>query len=121
MVSSVRPQVAAPLGSHAGEGRPSIEAYDQLTQPPRDKVNKLLKLNPQYLTWLNGVVTKDHTPVAFVKAATWPDWIKKQTALGYKADGSDNGNRSPPGREASQNTSAGTFYDTPYTPDNSKT
>jgi hypothetical protein len=39
--------------------------------------------------------------IAFVRAATWPDAIKRDPA--YQSDGSDNGDRPPPGPEASQN------------------
>jgi hypothetical protein len=54
-----------------GHEEVAAAAYDQLTQPTRNKVNKLLKLNPQYADWVKGVAAKDRTRVAFVKAATW--------------------------------------------------
>jgi hypothetical protein len=84
-----------------GHEEVAAAAYDQLTQAARDGVNALLMKNPQYGDWVNGVAKKSQARIAFVMAATWLEWIKKQK--NYVSDGSDNGDRPPPGPEASQN------------------
>jgi hypothetical protein len=64
-----------------GHEEVAAAAYDQLTHPTRNKVNKLPQLNPHYADWVKGIAAKDQTRVAFVKAATWPDWLTKETSL----------------------------------------
>jgi S1/P1 Nuclease len=128
LLSLLAPRLALAWGTF-GHMEVAAAAYDQLTQPTRKNVNKLLKLNPQYSDWVKGVAPKDQPRVAFVKAATWPDWIKTQQSLGYTADGSANGDRPPSSAEASQNIGYADknmhkywhFYDTPYSPDGSPT
>ncbi len=71
-------------------------AYEQLDQDVKDRVDALLKLNPQYATWTKGVSATLAREVAFVRAATWPDFIK--SASGYVDDGDR-----PSGPESSQN------------------
>jgi hypothetical protein len=61
-------------------------AYDQLEPAARDWVDALLKLNPQYATPVRGVAGARTARVAFLCAATWPDFIKEPTA-GYPNDG----------------------------------
>jgi hypothetical protein len=81
----------------------AASAYDNLTDPVRTKVDALVKLNPQYSTWVQGVPATDRGKVAFMMAARWPDWIKDQESIGYKKDGPDDGNRPPPDSSASRN------------------
>ena len=71
-------------------------AYEQLTPTARTKVNELLKLNPQYPEWINGIPESERDETAFIKASTWPDYIKR--AQGYKNDG-----ETPSNPGASQN------------------
>lgn len=58
-------------------------AYDQLTPRTRERVRKLLKLNPSYQEWVQGADDPDRA--AFLNASTWPDDIKFMS--GYKNDG----------------------------------
>lgn len=80
-------------------------AYRHLNPTAKKTVGRLLKLNPQYTTWIQGLPAKasdDRRALrAFMHAANWPDFIK--SAEGYVADGPNGGNAPPPGREASQN------------------
>src|SRR6476619_7349209 len=69
----------------------AASAWDQIgNHAVRKRIGALLKLNPQYDDWVKGVPTAARDRVAFVKAATWPDFIK--SADGYTADGANNGN-----------------------------
>jgi hypothetical protein len=72
-------------------------AWEQLSSSAKARVAGLLKLNPMYQTWINGVADEDRDEVAFVRAATWPDFIKREHA-GYTNDGDK-----PSGAESSQN------------------
>ena len=74
---------------------------EQAPSRPRARAIALLKLSPQYDTWIAGVPAGKRDQIAFVRAATWPDAIKRDDA--YQSDGPDNGDRPPPGPEASQN------------------
>ena len=49
------------------------------------KADALIKLNPDYQTWIAGVAPADQAAAAFVHAATWADDIKK-TGSGYVRD-----------------------------------
>jgi S1/P1 Nuclease len=80
----------------------AASAYDDLTPPVKKKVDALVKLNPQYSTWVKGVAAKDKGKVAFMMAARWPDWIKLKGS-GHVSDGPDGGNRPPDDPSASQN------------------
>ena len=60
-------------------------AYQGLTLATRQHVGALLKLNPQYASWIAGIPTAKQEETAFLRAATWPDFIKK--APGYTNDG----------------------------------
>jgi len=53
-------------------------AYSKLDAPVRAKIERLLQLNPDYETWVVGVPAEHHGMVAFVRAATWADDIKKR-------------------------------------------
>lgn len=63
-------------------------AWDQLTPEAQQRVSALLQRNPQYASWVAGVADEDKDEVAFVRAATWADFIKKSEA-GYEDDGND--------------------------------
>ena len=76
-------------------------AWSKLKPAARARAIALLKLSPQYDTWIAGVPAGKRDQIAFVRAATWPDAIKRDDA--YQSDGPDNGDRPPPGPEASQN------------------
>jgi S1/P1 Nuclease len=98
-------------------------AWSKLTPAARARATELLKLNPEYSSWISHTPAKDRDQVAFVTAATWPDFIKHAT--GYHSDGPANGDRPPPGPEASQNIGYKDhfmhkywhFIDEPFSPD----
>src|SRR5262245_55025467 len=62
-------------------------AWDHMDADTRARAIELLKLNPEYNNWIRGVAAHDKDKVAFVTAATWPDFIK--SAPGYRNDGED--------------------------------
>jgi hypothetical protein len=76
-------------------------AWGQMTPAAKAEATRLLKLNPQYSTWIQGVAAGQRDQVAFVKAATWPDQIKSLSE--YHNDGDHNGDIAPQTPEASQN------------------
>jgi hypothetical protein len=72
-------------------------AWQNLNDTVRARAAQLLKLNPDYGTWIANVAPAQQDQIAFVTAATWPDAIKSEP--GYKSDG----DRPPPGPGAAQN------------------
>jgi hypothetical protein len=73
-------------------------AWQHLTTASRARVSHLLKLNPNFQDWIANVPAAKREQVAFVMAATWPDYIKTKAA-GYTNDG----DTPPPGHASSQN------------------
>jgi S1/P1 nuclease len=102
-------------------------AYQQLTQPVRDRVAILLALNPRFTTWNHlipaGTSAADRPALLFAIAATWADHIKSDPT--FSDDGTQDGNR-PDGASSSQNTGYTDklrhkywhFIDKPFTRDN---
>lgn len=98
-------------------------AWDALAPAVRTRVAQLLPLNPQYVAWTVNVAPEKRDQIAFLRASTWPDFIK--SAQGYISDGPDGGNRPPAGPEASQNVGYidmnmhkyWHFIDEPFSPD----
>jgi S1/P1 Nuclease len=98
-------------------------AWSKLTPTEQASAARLLKRNPMYPIWVNGVADADRDQTAFIKAAVWADDIKE--AANYFSDGPDGGNRPPPGPEASQNIGYADhfmhkywhFIDLPFSPD----
>ena len=94
-------------------------AWQQLTPASRVRVSALLKLNPQYSTWIENVIVAKQYQVAFVMAATWPDYIKH--ADGYI----DDTDIAPAGPASAQNIGYSDklmhkywhFIDTPFSTD----
>jgi len=60
-------------------------AYDRLDPAVRAKVNALIKLNPDYSKWVDGVADADRDRFAFVRASTLADDIKGED--GYTDSG----------------------------------
>jgi len=97
-------------------------AWQKLTPPVKAEVTRLLKENPNYDDWIQGVAAADVDEVAFITAATWPDFIKG--ADGYSNDGQ----HPPSGSKAGQNIGYDDmlqhrywhYYDTPFSPDHTK-
>jgi hypothetical protein len=71
-----------PTGASAwwDEGHMQIAAvaYERLQQDIRDKVDALLKHNPDYQAWVAGVPAEQAARHAFIRAASWADDIKKR-------------------------------------------
>jgi hypothetical protein len=69
-------------------------AYQQLSPKKKDRVDVLLRMNPDLENWLKlipaGTSKKDERLMIFMIAATWPDRIKSDRT--YKDDGTDGGN-----------------------------
>jgi hypothetical protein len=104
-----------------GDGHMQVAeiACKHRTTASRARVSELLKLNPNYHTWIAHVPAAKREQMAFVMAATWPDFIK--TATGYTNDT----DRPPPGPASSQNIGYSDhlqhrywhFIDTPFSTD----
>ena len=64
-------------------------AWDQLTPAAKARASELLRLNPDYGTWISarGVTAANRERAAFTRAAGWPDDIKREA--GYTNDGED--------------------------------
>jgi S1/P1 Nuclease len=100
-IASALPIQTARAWGNVGHMEVACGAYDRLDPAVRAKVDRLLKLNPQYDSWVQDIDAGQQGKVAFVMAARWPDWIKTQK--GYTADGTQGGDRPPEGAESSQN------------------
>lgn len=53
-------------------------AYERLEPVVREKVAGLLRLNPEFDAWVQGVAADQRDRVAFIHAATWADDIKRK-------------------------------------------
>jgi hypothetical protein len=106
----------------------AASAWEQIRDKAvRKRIGALLKLNPQYADWVEGVPAAERDRVAFIEAATWPDFIKQ--APGYVADGTERGNRPDDVPASSQNIGYADrlmhkywhFIDVPFSPDGTAT
>lgn len=97
--------LARPVLAWNGFGHMVIAAaaYEKLTPAAKARAASLLKRNPQYGDWIAGAPADQRDQVAFVVAATWADWIKRDP--GHTADGLGNGEHPDPSHaaEARQN------------------
>jgi S1/P1 Nuclease len=79
-------------------------AYQHLNEATKTRVDKLLRLNPDYRKWLaaipRGTSAANKKLMVFMMGATWPDAIKSKS--GYTDDGTEGGNR-PDGATSVQN------------------
>jgi hypothetical protein len=69
-------------------------AYERLTPQAKARVDALVKLNPDYPSWIGGLPPEQRDELAFVRASVWADDIKtdgKHTESGDIATGSDAG------------------------------
>src|SRR5256885_16082837 len=81
--------VSAGQAWHAtGHMMTAAVAWDQMTPAARKRVAELLKKNPDFDTWVQGVQDADKDKTAFVQASIWPDVIKRRTPE-YTDDGED--------------------------------
>jgi hypothetical protein len=101
MVAAVIACAPARAWDDFGHMAVAAAAWAKLTPAARERATELLKLNPQYSAWTRDVPEQDRDQIAFVRAATWPDVIKEMPD--YESDGPNNGDRPPPGPEASRN------------------
>src|SRR5712692_1090169 len=113
----------------AGHMTVAYVAYQQLTPQMKDRVDVLLRLNPDYDTWVaklpSGASDADKRMMVFMIAATWPDQIKSDPK--YSDDGTAGGNR-PDGATSRRNIGYKDhlrhkywhFVDTPFTQDGTK-
>ena len=72
-------------------------AYADLTPAARARSGALLRLNPDYASWIRNVPTPQRDRTAFLEASNWPDAIKHSHA--YRNDG-----ERPSGPGADRNT-----------------
>jgi S1/P1 Nuclease len=82
-------------------------AWQHLTPAARARAVKLLRLNPDYGTWIAGLKPESRDVTAFMRAATWPDAIKHE--VGHLDDGEH-----PHAPEANQNTGYGDLNEHRY-------
>lgn len=65
-------------------------AYQKLDRATRARVDRLLQLNPMYAEWIRNEPKSRRGLVAFERAATWADCIKRSSCSpGYQDDRSD--------------------------------
>ena len=78
---------AAPAWGWDDEGHMMVAAvaWDHLGDASRARVTALLKLNPDYATWIVDTTLEERDEIAFMRAATWADAIKSEA--GYENDG----------------------------------
>jgi len=78
--------LATSSGAWNSKGHMTVAAaaWKDLTPDARAKAIALLRLNPDYPAWVQGVAPADADTVAFVRAATWPDQVRST----YQEDGS---------------------------------
>jgi hypothetical protein len=97
----------APTGAWNDRGHMLVAfvAFRHLHPDVKKEVGRLLKLNPQYKTWIAGLPPgasdERRAQIAFQHASIWPDFIKG--APGYIVDGPNGGNTPPAGASAAQN------------------
>src|SRR5690348_15839131 len=65
-------------------------SWQKLTPTARKEVASLLRRNPAYATWTQGVPAASWSETAFILAATWPDAIKRDVTY---TDVGENGNK----------------------------
>jgi len=97
--------LALPATAWNGAGHMTVAyiAYQKLAPQTKARVDILLRANPNYQTWIQGVPAAQRDLVAFLKASNWPDDIKSDTAYA-QVDGTDGGNTPPLDNTANQNT-----------------
>ena len=104
LVATLMPSVAH-AWNDKGHMMVAFLAYQQLTQPIRNRVAVLLAMNPRFNTWNNlipsGTPAADRPALLFAIAATWVDHIKSDPT--FSDDGTQGGN-GPNGPSSSQNT-----------------
>ena len=92
-------------------------AYGKLTPTVKARADALVKLNPQYKSWVTGVPKAQQAKVAFMRAATWPDFIKR--AKGYQQKDDPTGSNAARNIGYSDKLKHGYWHyeDLPFSPD----
>lgn len=57
-------------------------AWDRMTPAARAQASVLLRINPDYATWVAGIASDDRDRIAFMQAATWPDDLRSRICTG---------------------------------------
>ncbi|MDB6062245.1 MAG: nuclease [Verrucomicrobiaceae bacterium] len=65
-------------------------AYSQLSEKAKPHIDELLRRNPSYSQWTNDVTLQDRPRVAFMRASTWPDDIRRDPSYFDKNDNNKN-------------------------------
>ena len=102
----------------AGHMQVAAAAWERLEPAVRDKVSMLIRLNPDYGKWIQGVADAEQDRAAFVHAATWADDIKSEAEYTDSQD-------TPSSPEASRNIGYADhlrhkywhYMDIPFSPD----
>ncbi len=97
-------------------------AYEQLEPSVKTKVAALLRLNPDFNSWVQGASNGEEDRIAFLRASTWPDDIKHRSDYRHGSIGQD-------GPDASANVGYSDhmshdywhFVDFPFSPDGTVT
>jgi len=69
-------------------------AYEKLTAQAKARVDALIKLNPDYQSWVGCLSPEQRDKLAFIRASAWADDIKtdgRHTAVGDTPTGADAG------------------------------
>lgn len=51
-------------------------AWEKMSPEARERAAELLRLSPDYATWVSGSALDAHARIAFMQAATWPDDLR---------------------------------------------
>jgi hypothetical protein len=76
VVAMVVVSTAASAWNSRGHMMVAAVAWEQLEEGTQSRVVELLKLNPNYKDWIRGVAKAAQDKTAFMKASTWPDFIR---------------------------------------------
>lgn len=95
--------LAVPAAAWNGVGHKTVAyiAYQKLTPQTKARVDALLRLHPQYPTWVQGVPAAQQSLVAFLRASNWADDIKGDPA--YAQPDGEGGYTPPPDTTANHN------------------
>ncbi|MCW2282838.1 hypothetical protein M2323_000603 [Rhodoblastus acidophilus] len=106
----------------AGHQAIAAAAFVQLEPEAQQKVGRLLALHPDYPAWTTGVPEPERTKIAFIRASTWADDIKRRQDFWKNALAED-------GEHATDNIGYGDrrshpywhYMDLPFSPDGAPT
>jgi len=78
-LSGIGLAISSPAAAWNGRGHMVVAAvaWDEMTPAARARASELVRLNPRYAAWTSGVPDSLRDEIAFIKAATWPDELRK--------------------------------------------